>query len=33
MTAIVTSGYGAWGGQYRVGPAPEIVLVNVVQKQ
>ena len=23
----------AWGGQYRVGPAPEIVLVNVVQKQ
>ncbi|MCI7540707.1 MAG: metallophosphoesterase [Veillonellaceae bacterium] len=33
MTAIVTSGYGAWGGQYRVGPAPEIVVVSVVQKQ
>lgn len=29
MTAIVTSGYGAWGGQYRIGPAPEIVLVEV----
>ena len=24
---------GAWGGQYRVGPAPEIVVVSVVQKQ
>lgn len=29
LTAIVTSGYGAWGARFRLGPAPEIVLVTV----
>ena len=29
MLAIVTSGYGAWGPQLRLGPPPEIVLVTV----
>lgn len=29
LLAIVSSGYGAWGQIFRLGPAPEIVLVNV----
>ena len=29
LLAIVSSGYGAWGQLFRLGPAPEIVLVNV----
>lgn len=29
MLASVTSGYGAWGPQLRLGPAPEIVVVTV----
>ena len=29
--AIVSSGYGAWGQRFRIGPAPEIVLVKVVK--
>lgn len=29
LLAIVSSGYGAWGQLFRLGPAPEIVLVHV----
>ena len=29
LTAIVSSGYGAWGERFRVGPPPEIVVVQV----
>ena len=31
LLAIVSSGYGAWGQRFRIGPAPEIVLVKVVK--
>lgn len=29
MTAVVSSGYGAWGPLFRLGVAPEIVVVQV----
>lgn len=32
LLAIVSSGYGAWGQLFRIGPAPEIVLVKVMRK-
>lgn len=32
MTAVVSSGYGSWGPLFRLGPAPEIVLITVKRK-
>ena len=29
MTAVVSSGYGAWGPLFRLGVAPEIVVVQI----
>ena len=33
MTAVVSSGYGAWGALFRLGPAPEIVLIRIRRRQ
>lgn len=32
MTAMVSSGYGAWGALFRIGPPPEVVLIRVHKK-
>ena len=32
MTAIVSSGYGSWGALFRTGPAPEIVVIRIKNK-
>lgn len=33
MTAMVSSGYGAWGALFRLGPAPEVVVIRVRKAQ
>ncbi|WP_298637286.1 metallophosphoesterase [uncultured Megasphaera sp.] len=32
MTAMVSSGYGAWSALFRIGPPPEVVLIRVHKK-